>query len=262
MVHLIQPTIGHSDHFVSNNAIRESNNVSLLPLKTANQLLNTSIRRTNRKDAGLYPCQSSHLGSHVDVLRKLFSTNLFFPPSATVYRNLLQAASWMIHLNSPKLTPTSGFSMALTQAVDSIVQGRTVSVLPSRYSLVMDASYVKLNFPLSWNKRKRKRAMQCIFTEKLFTNSPLNYGNEFRTSKKLNEVHLHDNKPVEEPSECTHLDWHGTFSWSLFRTLCAREYVNRDHSTTRMLPKNKMFDVIIRFCTMWISTNRKIRSTW
>lgn len=44
--------------------------------------------------------------------------------------------------------------MALTQAADSIVQGLTVSVLPSLNSLVILASYVKLNFPASLRKNK------------------------------------------------------------------------------------------------------------
>lgn len=39
--------------------------------------------------------------------------------------------------------------MAFTQAEDSIVHGRTVSVRPSRYRRVIDASYVNENFPES-----------------------------------------------------------------------------------------------------------------
>jgi len=40
-------------------------------------------------------------------------------------------------------------TIARTHATDSAVQGRTVSVLPSRNNRVMDASYVKLKRPAS-----------------------------------------------------------------------------------------------------------------
>lgn len=43
-------------------------------------------------------------------------------------------------------------TIALTQSDDSIVHGRTVSVRPSRNSLVIEASYVKLNLPASLEK--------------------------------------------------------------------------------------------------------------
>ena len=42
--------------------------------------------------------------------------------------------------------------MALTKVVDSMVMGLTVSVLPSRYRRVMEASYVRQNLlPASWD---------------------------------------------------------------------------------------------------------------
>ena len=44
-------------------------------------------------------------------------------------------------------TGKSGFSMERTNEHDSEVQERTVSVRPSRYNLVIEASYVRQNFP-------------------------------------------------------------------------------------------------------------------
>ena len=41
--------------------------------------------------------------------------------------------------------------MARTNADDSTVHGRTVSVLPSLYSRVIDASYVRSNLPMFYN---------------------------------------------------------------------------------------------------------------
>lgn len=43
--------------------------------------------------------------------------------------------------------------MASTKSQDSTVQERTVSVLPSRKSRVMDASYVRQNLPMSWERK-------------------------------------------------------------------------------------------------------------
>ena len=42
-----------------------------------------------------------------------------------------------------------GSHIALTKLAASTVQGLTVSVLPSRYNRVIEASYVKQNLPLS-----------------------------------------------------------------------------------------------------------------
>lgn len=42
--------------------------------------------------------------------------------------------------------------MARTNLQDSEVQERTVSVLPSRKSRVMEASYVRQNLPISWGR--------------------------------------------------------------------------------------------------------------
>lgn len=47
------------------------------------------------------------------------------------------------------LTVFVGSIIASTKLQDSIVQERTVSVLPSRKSLVMEASYVRQNLPMS-----------------------------------------------------------------------------------------------------------------
>lgn len=44
----------------------------------------------------------------------------------------------------------SSLIMERTKAQDSMVQERTVSVRPSRNKRVMEASYVRQNFPLSW----------------------------------------------------------------------------------------------------------------
>lgn len=49
-----------------------------------------------------------------------------------------------------KLTSTFGSNIDFTQDDDSSVQGLTVSVLPSLYNLVIDASYVRLNLPASY----------------------------------------------------------------------------------------------------------------
>ena len=46
-------------------------------------------------------------------------------------------------------TEISGSSIDLAKAADSIVHDLTVSVRPSLKSLVMEASYVKQNFPAS-----------------------------------------------------------------------------------------------------------------
>lgn len=47
------------------------------------------------------------------------------------------------------LTVFVGSTMAITKLQDSVVQERTVSVLPSRKSRVMEASYVRQNLPMS-----------------------------------------------------------------------------------------------------------------
>lgn len=44
----------------------------------------------------------------------------------------------------------SSLIMERTKAQVSMVQERTVSVRPSRNKRVMEASYVRQNFPLSW----------------------------------------------------------------------------------------------------------------
>lgn len=46
---------------------------------------------------------------------------------------------------------TSPFSTARTKALLSLVQDRTVSVLPSLNKRVIEASYVKQNVPRSWD---------------------------------------------------------------------------------------------------------------
>lgn len=53
-----------------------------------------------------------------------------------------------MHVN--QLTSTFESNIDFTQADDCKVQGLTVSVLPSLYNLVIDASYVKLNLPASY----------------------------------------------------------------------------------------------------------------
>ena len=55
-----------------------------------------------------------------------------------------------------KCSTGSLLTMALTKAQVSMVQDRTVSVRPSLNRRVMDASYVKQNFPLSY-----KNAYKC-----------------------------------------------------------------------------------------------------
>lgn len=52
-----------------------------------------------------------------------------------------------------RVTVCVGSSMASTKSHDSAVQDRTVSVLPSRYSRVMEASYVRQNLPMSWERK-------------------------------------------------------------------------------------------------------------
>lgn len=52
-----------------------------------------------------------------------------------------------------RVTVCVGSSMASTKLHDSVVQERTVSVLPSRYSRVMEASYVRQNLPMSWERK-------------------------------------------------------------------------------------------------------------
>jgi len=47
-------------------------------------------------------------------------------------------------------------TIARTHATDSVVQGRTVSVLPSRNNRVMDASYVKLKRLASCKRNIRR----------------------------------------------------------------------------------------------------------
>lgn len=53
------------------------------------------------------------------------------------------SAAWRL------LTVWVGSTMASTKLHDSMVQERTVSVLPSRKSRVMEASYVRQNLPMS-----------------------------------------------------------------------------------------------------------------
>lgn len=48
------------------------------------------------------------------------------------------------------LLTVSSLIMERTKAQVSTVQERTVSVRPSRNKRVMEASYVRQNFPLSW----------------------------------------------------------------------------------------------------------------
>lgn len=54
------------------------------------------------------------------------------------------------------LTVRWGSVMASTKLQDSEVQDRTVSVLPSRKSRVMEASYVRQNLPMSCEERRRR----------------------------------------------------------------------------------------------------------
>ena len=54
------------------------------------------------------------------------------------------------------LTVMSGLSSVFTNAVISLVQDRTVSVLPSRNNRVIDASYVRQNFPWSYDIKTKK----------------------------------------------------------------------------------------------------------
>lgn len=57
----------------------------------------------------------------------------------------------VININYKKYTVLLGFSMALTKSQEAMVQGRTVSVLPSRNRRVMLDSYVRLNLPAVCN---------------------------------------------------------------------------------------------------------------
>lgn len=65
-------------------------------------------------------------------------------------------------------TGTDGFSIALTHRLDSTEHERTVSVRPSRNNRVIDASYVKLNRPESyeWLFKIKKRLIknQCMYS--------------------------------------------------------------------------------------------------
>lgn len=58
------------------------------------------------------------------------------------------------YIDKQKLTSTFGSNIDFTQVEDSKVQGLTVSVLPSLYNLVIDASYVRLNLPASYKHKK------------------------------------------------------------------------------------------------------------
>lgn len=55
--------------------------------------------------------------------------------------------------NKKQLTSTFGSNIDFTQVEDSRVHGLTVSVLPSLYNLVIDASYVRLNLPASYKHK-------------------------------------------------------------------------------------------------------------
>jgi len=58
-----------------------------------------------------------------------------------------------MNVNRQQLTSTFGSNIDFTQVEDSKVQGLTVSVLPSLYNLVIDASYVRLNLPASYKHK-------------------------------------------------------------------------------------------------------------
>lgn len=62
------------------------------------------------------------------------------------------------------LTLWDPFIMACTKAVDSLVQERTVSVRPSRNILVIEASYVRQNLPLSWGTQQGESSRWTLRT--------------------------------------------------------------------------------------------------
>lgn len=73
---------------------------------------------------------------------------LSFPKSRGTHR-APGDTPWDVTRAPAVLTVCAGSAMLRTKAVDSAVQERTVSVRPSRNSRVMDASYVRQNWPLS-----------------------------------------------------------------------------------------------------------------
>lgn len=59
------------------------------------------------------------------------------------------------NLENKQLTSISGLSAACTNAQDSRVTGRTVSVRPSLKSRIIEASYVRLKRSASYLKKKQ-----------------------------------------------------------------------------------------------------------
>jgi len=60
-----------------------------------------------------------------------------------------------LYVNRQQLTSTFGSNIDFTQIEDSRVHGLTVSVLPSLYNLVIDASYVRLNLRASYKHKNQ-----------------------------------------------------------------------------------------------------------
>lgn len=120
----------------------------------ANLLLDIWRRRTGRTSACQYLYQSSHPGRLADEQNMLSAAiSLYLQSERTsVIENISShfiILPMLMHVRE-KLTLQFASSIAFTHAADSMVHDLTVSVLPSLYNLVIDASYVRLNFPASY----------------------------------------------------------------------------------------------------------------
>lgn len=118
--------------------------------KMVNLILNTSIRRTNRTNADRFLCRTWHLGSHADAVGMPCTAILRVVPSSKI-KKMIRFSFQTLSISAlcAILTVDLSSSIDFTQAADSMVHGRTVSVRPSRNKRVIDASYVNEKRPAS-----------------------------------------------------------------------------------------------------------------
>lgn len=121
----------------------------------------------------------------------------------------------------------SSLIMERTKAQDSMVQERTVSVRPSRNKRVMEASYVRQNFPLSlWESKKITVQYTVCFVlkgrrckRKILNNSSM---------IPMSGIYTPCNGPVARRSGWRHRGWSGTSLSCLFQTQ-RREWCGNQH---------------------------------
>lgn len=125
-------------------------------------------------------CQAVHvlvlLCCLLEQLQTFFSLNTQEKDEGNHEKQLYSKIYMLDKINTSRCLPLLLFSLTVsslimerTKAQVSMVQDRTVSVRPSRNKRVMEASYVRQNFPLSWrnsmNKKHNKKSCWIFFLQ-------------------------------------------------------------------------------------------------